>query len=206
MIRVVTDGMKRNGHSGMTAYDEHRYREFARARLSMEDGHGDVFELYLDDSGNLELKQLPKYNEGGESRVLYKSTADERQAPARFVMVDDANAPGNTMEYEYQLWRHRQSGESYAVRMLPYVPADQRGEIAGTLADQRYEASLIDAACGPVTCSIPALTTSTLADNSADLNYSRNDVGWLREHHMEFDRVDAMSSDVCLLCGARHEQ
>lgn len=78
MIRVVTDGVQSKGNRTIKMYT-HRYRSFAQARLSLDDGQGDVFELYLDDNGNLELRQLPRYNEGGESRVLYKSTLDERK-------------------------------------------------------------------------------------------------------------------------------
>lgn len=114
------------------------------------------------------------------------------------------------MEYEYQLWRHKPSGERYAVRMLPYVPAEERGGTAGTLYDQQYEASLIDAMCGPLYAGSghSAMRDADLGElgEGGDCNYSSENVAWLREHHMEFARVDTMGTDLCLLCGGRHEQ
>ncbi len=78
-IRVVTDGKPFHSRAATKTY-EHTFNQFARARLSMDDGRGDVFELYLDDAGNLELRQLPRVHEAGEARVIYSRTAAERAA------------------------------------------------------------------------------------------------------------------------------
>lgn len=81
-IRAVTDGIGLRvtypGSGAIYRTTDRTYRGFARARLSMDGGHGDVFELYLDDSGVLELRQLPRHNESGSTRVIYNSTSAER--------------------------------------------------------------------------------------------------------------------------------
>ncbi len=78
MIRVVTDGMPRvRRGANVCVWHEHVYREFARARMYLSDDRQDGFEMYLDDAGNLDIREI----RNGIIRTIYSSTAAERTAP-----------------------------------------------------------------------------------------------------------------------------
>lgn len=75
MIRVFVTGGRDTGRAPARIVHAP-----ARVAASTAAGRGDVFELWVDDDGALELRQLPRYHETGEDRVLYRSTAAERRA------------------------------------------------------------------------------------------------------------------------------